>query len=189
MTPDQLFEIEARLRAAMTPASGRLREFLENSPADIAALIAAYKDATRERDKVRMLFESKDASLVAIARERDEARAQLEAVAMERDGLRDDLTVATAERSIVDGADGKRLALEVAALTKINQRQVALVHAAEAKAEEQRLSSDAGWERVHKLEDERDGYKAALVRLSASCRCACCEYGAGVAREALKETK
>lgn len=47
-----------------------------------------------------------------------------------------------------------RHALEVAALTKINARQTDLVVAAEAKAEEQRLSSDTGWERVHKLENE-----------------------------------
>lgn len=40
MTPSELAAIEARLRAAHVPGSGKMREFLENSPADIAALLA-----------------------------------------------------------------------------------------------------------------------------------------------------
>lgn len=116
MTSDQLAAIEARLRAATPgPWTNDMREvwtangthcicdayvdeiesgecsdatFIANAPADIAALIAVYKDAARERDKVRMLFDSKDASLVAIARERDEARAQLEAVTRDKERYR-----------------------------------------------------------------------------------------------------
>jgi hypothetical protein len=61
---------------------------------------------------------------------------------------------------VIDGIEGGRLALEVAALTRINERQVALVLAAEAKAEEQRQACDAAWERVHKLEDELRSLRA-----------------------------
>lgn len=91
MTTEQLAAIEARLRAATPGALPFAKHMaaqitmMEHAADDIAALIAVYKDAARERDKVRMLFDSKDASLVAIARERDEARAQLEAVTTERD--------------------------------------------------------------------------------------------------------
>jgi cell division septum initiation protein DivIVA len=52
-------------------------------------------------------------------------------------------------------------------------RHVDQARAAEAKAEEQRLSSDAGWERVHKLEDElkplralADRYREALTAIA-----------------------
>jgi hypothetical protein len=66
---------------------------------------------------------------------------------------------------VIDGIEGGRLALEVAALTRINERQVALVLAAEAKAEEQRHACDMAWERVHKLEDELRPLRAERDRL------------------------
>lgn len=94
MTTEQLSEIEARLRAATPGALPFAKHMaaqitmMEHAADDIAALIAVYKDAARERDKVRMLFDSKDASLVAIARERDEARAQLEAVTRDKERYR-----------------------------------------------------------------------------------------------------
>jgi hypothetical protein len=68
---------------------------------------------------------------------------------------------------VIDGIEGGRLALEVAALTRINERQTALVLAAEAKADEQRHACDMAWERVHKLEDRAARYRAALVEIAA----------------------
>lgn len=50
MTPSELAAIEARLRAAHVPGSGKMREFLENAPADIAALIA---EIARLREALR----------------------------------------------------------------------------------------------------------------------------------------
>lgn len=126
--------------------------------ATIMALRKEHKLLTHKIITCGVAASHPDASLShrgAYAEKWDSQQAQeVRALRKQRDELRDELTAATAERSVVDGANGSRAALEIAALTKTNRRQATLVLVAEAAAEEQRLSSDAGWERVHKLEDE-----------------------------------